>query len=213
MKHPIVQKRIEYFKNYIDETEDQALLQTIRIPKNLLFLSDKLPQANYEKNNINKKNHSFTKKAVNELPDIRVNPSNKISGNKKIRNEKHNDPNFINDIANTNVSSNAKKRSGSKLNENIVKEGGHSERKMAPVDDEYKSEKIILPRDKSPKGRLNDNSGYTELNQDEIAQVIVGLGGNKVKNSHSKTKATPPHYDLPQIKSTKKKDYVYILYI
>jgi hypothetical protein len=45
------------------------LLQTIRVPKNLLFLSDKLPQPNYEKTI--KKNNSFTKKNINELPDIR----------------------------------------------------------------------------------------------------------------------------------------------
>jgi hypothetical protein len=71
LKHPHVQKRIEYFKSYTDENEDQSLLQTIRIPKNLLFLSDKLPQANYE-NKVNKKNHSFTKKNQNDLPDINV---------------------------------------------------------------------------------------------------------------------------------------------
>lgn len=51
LKHPIIMKRIEYFKAYAndDETEDQALLKTIKIPKNLLFLSDKLPRPNYQK--------------------------------------------------------------------------------------------------------------------------------------------------------------------
>ena len=39
--------------------EDQALLQTIRIPKNLLFLSDRLPGPNYEKMD-NKNYNSFT---------------------------------------------------------------------------------------------------------------------------------------------------------
>lgn len=62
-------KRIEYFKNFTEENEDQSLLQTIRIPKNLLFLSDKLPQPNYERPA--NKNHSFTKKNNNDLPDIR----------------------------------------------------------------------------------------------------------------------------------------------
>lgn len=64
-----MQKRIEYFKNFTEEIEDQSLLQTIRIPKNLLFLSDKLPQPNYERPS--NKNHSFTKKNNNDLPDIR----------------------------------------------------------------------------------------------------------------------------------------------
>ena len=52
LKHPIIQKRIEYFRTFTgeQENEDKALLQTIRIPKNLLFLSDKLPKPNYSKN-------------------------------------------------------------------------------------------------------------------------------------------------------------------
>ena len=51
LKNPIIQKRIEYFKTFTgeQENEDKALLQTIRIPKNLLFLSDKLPKPNYSK--------------------------------------------------------------------------------------------------------------------------------------------------------------------
>ena len=61
LKNPIIQKRIEYFKSFSSEEvgEDQALLQTIRIPKNLLFLSDRLPAPNYD--NIDNKNyHSFS---------------------------------------------------------------------------------------------------------------------------------------------------------
>ena len=58
LKNPIIQKRIEYFKSFSNEDlgEDQALLQTIRIPKNLLFLSDRLPRPNYEK--IDNKNYN-----------------------------------------------------------------------------------------------------------------------------------------------------------
>jgi hypothetical protein len=65
------------------------LLQTIRIPKNLLFLSDKLPKANYGKNKTNiNKNNSFTAKSDNELPNIK-NPLNKINNNnaKRKKNE------------------------------------------------------------------------------------------------------------------------------
>ena len=54
LKNAIVKKRIEYFnsfnENTIDENCDQLLLRTIKIPKNLLFLSDKLPKPNYVKN-------------------------------------------------------------------------------------------------------------------------------------------------------------------
>ena len=51
LNHPIVQKRIEYFKSFSgeEESEDKCLLKTIHMPKNLLFLSDKLPKPNYDK--------------------------------------------------------------------------------------------------------------------------------------------------------------------
>ena len=51
LNYPILQKRIEYFKSFAgeEESEDKCLLKTIHMPKNLLFLSDKLPKPNYDK--------------------------------------------------------------------------------------------------------------------------------------------------------------------
>ena len=51
LQHPIILKRIEYFKSFggEDENEDKCLLKTIHMPKNLLFLSDKLPKPNYDR--------------------------------------------------------------------------------------------------------------------------------------------------------------------
>lgn len=49
---------MEFFKTYSEDMHhDVNLLQTIRIPKNLLFLTDRLPQANYEKSG-KKKEHT-----------------------------------------------------------------------------------------------------------------------------------------------------------
>ena len=82
LRNPIIQKRIEYFKSFTgeQENEDKALLQTIRIPKNLLFLSDKLPKPNYSKHmrssnsvtdKLNIKNYrSFSKKSDFEIKQI-----------------------------------------------------------------------------------------------------------------------------------------------
>ena len=56
LKNPIILKRIEYFKSFSKEDnidEERALLQTIKIPKNLLSLSDKLPKSNYDNNDDN----------------------------------------------------------------------------------------------------------------------------------------------------------------
>lgn len=63
------------------------MLQTIRIPKNLLFLTDKLPQPNYEKRSNRKSNNSFTDEKT-ELPEIRVNPKANLS---KRKNDKRSD--------------------------------------------------------------------------------------------------------------------------
>ena len=57
LNHPIVQKRIDYFKIITGEKENignkinnnKGLLKTIHMPKNLIFLSDKLPKPNYDK--------------------------------------------------------------------------------------------------------------------------------------------------------------------
>ena len=66
LQNPIILKRIEYFKNYSgeDNSEDQILLKTILVPKNLWVLSEKLPKPNYgyrSVNNNKKINFSYNK--------------------------------------------------------------------------------------------------------------------------------------------------------
>ena len=63
-------------------------MQTIRIPKNLLFLSDKLPQANYE----NSKNNNSS-----DLPEIR-----QINQRKKPKNRENMQENLDNSIKDNN---------------------------------------------------------------------------------------------------------------
>ena len=55
LNHPILLKRIEYFKaitgeqdNNINSNKNKGLLKTIHMPKNLVFLADKLPKPNYD---------------------------------------------------------------------------------------------------------------------------------------------------------------------
>ena len=83
LKHPIIKKRLEFFKSNanfedIDNIDEGVLLQTIRIPKNVLFLADRLPGSNYNK-----------KKNEKNLPDIKFtegNESNNNNNNKKSNN-------------------------------------------------------------------------------------------------------------------------------
>jgi NIMA (never in mitosis gene a)-related kinase len=61
LKNPIIQRRIEFFKNYAgdDCSEDQALLKTILVPNNLGVLSDKLPKPNYGHKSVNNKKPNY----------------------------------------------------------------------------------------------------------------------------------------------------------
>ena len=56
LKHPLIKKRLEFFQaqageneSMMDNIDEGVLLRTIRIPKNIIFLSDNLPEKNYEK--------------------------------------------------------------------------------------------------------------------------------------------------------------------
>ena len=68
LKHPLIQKRIDFFKEQIgldcgniDMMDDNELLKTIRLQKNLIGLSEKLPKANYNLPESNKNNNSGSK--------------------------------------------------------------------------------------------------------------------------------------------------------
>lgn len=79
LRNPLVQKRLDFFKANGDENYETSLLQTIKVPKNLLFLTDRLPQANYEKIPT-KKNLSFQNSS---LPDVKVSKQKRESRNKE----------------------------------------------------------------------------------------------------------------------------------
>jgi NIMA (never in mitosis gene a)-related kinase 1/4/5 len=148
LKHHIIQKRIEYFKAFNEESEDQCLMQTIRIPKNLLFLSDKLPQPNYEKT---KNNNSFTKKNNYELPDIRQINNRKKPKNKDGGQENLESSLIESDIINPQVAS-IKKKSPPK--ENVYSNQNVQQLNNSNInhEDDTTGIKIIEKREKSPSG-------------------------------------------------------------
>ena len=121
LKHPLVKKRLEFFQSQAGENEDfdnideGVLLRTIRIPKNIIFLSDNLPEKNYEKakshskamgKNIHKK---IAQNTNSSLPNIKI--LNNLKGtnlkNIQIINKETNENNNINaDKKNNNINSN-----------------------------------------------------------------------------------------------------------
>ena len=98
LKHPFVKKRIEFFQvnsenEDIENMDESALLLTIRIPKNILFLTDKLPTANYGNN---KKNDGIKDAIIHKqkntfpntnLPDIKIKNKEKKSSSNNYLNE------------------------------------------------------------------------------------------------------------------------------
>ena len=90
LKNPIVVKRMEFLKSgasddNIDliEMDENALLKTIRIPKNLLFLSNKLPKANYESSS---DNNMSTAENTKEVKKTIINNNNILPVIKKLNN-------------------------------------------------------------------------------------------------------------------------------
>jgi hypothetical protein len=80
-----------------EDFEETAFLQTIRIPKNLLFLTDKLPQKNYEKIPI-KKNLSFSNAKNDDKGKIKLKKNTGKRNEKKdySENKENRDKNYDN---------------------------------------------------------------------------------------------------------------------
>ena len=121
LNHPIVQKRIEYFKSISGDRENQnnlgnnkSLLKTIHMPKNLLFLSDKLPKPNYDKHIKNNegseinvqsyRSYQNEQKEIEEIP--KNNQYNSIQNLEK--NSGYNNEMKINNSSSSNIKSDDK---------------------------------------------------------------------------------------------------------
>ena len=80
LKHPLVVKRIEFFKEQegfkddnFDDMDEGKLLKTLRITKNMLFLSEQLPNANYSSKDKMKFSNNNTSKSNTNKMNIKVN--------------------------------------------------------------------------------------------------------------------------------------------
>ena len=114
LRHPLIQKRIDFFKAQIglegkdiDYMDDNELLKTIRLPKNLLGLSEKLPKPNYELpeiNNNNTTNNNKTNSKNNTGNNFRSSNTFQKNNNKNLPNIRGNKTktNNIRTINNTN---------------------------------------------------------------------------------------------------------------
>ena len=203
LKHPIIQNRIEYFKSFASDevNEDQALLQTIRIPKNLLFLSDKLPRPNYEHtNNSKQKNYrSFTNNRELEIKSNTINKSNSSEALRekiKISNEREGAENVsVNSNLNNGSNSNRviKKREVSpKQRLDII------QRKSVPAENNVQIKKSELPSLNIISSNSNRRIEQNRLN---------AIQKNKQRNNNHLNdlyKIYAPYLNNPALKQVKR---------
>ena len=121
LKHPLVQKRLEFFRSQagnenveFDDMDEGVLLRTIRIPKNILNLAEKLPESNYDylpKVSKNNRNYKETNNGI--FPEIISHSSFHKEKNVSYHENNKNNLNTknINKISENNKSTNTKNKS------------------------------------------------------------------------------------------------------
>jgi len=179
LQHPIILKRIEYFKSFgaEDENEDKCLLKTIHMPKNLLFLSDKLPKPNYDKQ------FKDTNKVINDDDGKNYRSFNKMG----ILN---------NNISNININNEMSKESNSYIN-NII--GIKRPLKLIPLSNnninniiEREKENILMNKENNKQELFQHNKNKSnilniknKLSNGSAGNLNINLSVNKNNNSNN----------------------------
>ncbi len=126
LKSSFVNKRVEFFKSFSneDDFEDKVLLQTIKVPKNLVFLGDKLPPKNYEVKD-EKKYRSFqNRNDLNNEDNVKNKNLNEIEeedNNKNYITERKNEKDKKLIVNNNNSNNNSNNSNNNNKNNNCNK--------------------------------------------------------------------------------------------
>ena len=201
LKHPLLKKRLEFFKSNTEKEidlqniDENTLLKTIKIPKNLLFLTNKLPKANYE--NPTDPNCSKIEKSKPVLNTLSTNNSillptitktnNRYSNIQNLKIVKKKKINVIIDCQtskNENIIRNKSKESIAPLKTNLLsylnKLPLNSNKSNNNLNKENK--KIVIPSLRRPK-KIGLSKGLSELYK---LYVSNDLAGKNVNNSSNK---------------------------
>ena len=228
LKHPIIKKRLEFFQaqageneTMMDNIDEGVLLRTIRIPKNIIFLSDNLPEKNYEKSKSHSKAmgrniHKFTNNTTqnnnnNSLPNIKIINNLKTSNlrslqmkNNSITNHNNNDIKEAKDITNTNNTTNINdgldlnkgmknEKSNIVVNRNII----YNINNVVNINNKngLKNEKINLSKSPPHRQLINkyENDNLNNLNLLQIERRKL-YGKNILPNKKRKIDDIYKHY-------------------
>ena len=238
LQNPIVLKRMEFLKSgSSDDNLDlinmdvNALLRTIRIPKNIIFLSNKLPKANYDTNSepnistaentkelqhINSKNNNSILPSIKKM-NCRYLNSNTDNNNSPSKFNKNNNINIITDSPNNKndiipgIINNQKKTPirniSPLLNKINNSENKNNNSKI------HNSKKLIIPNINRPKNIVL-NKGLSDLYKLYVSNDYKGNNSNNIglylpnvfirKNSNGK-RSNSNSYSIPNGVNSKKK--------
>ena len=215
LKHPLVIKRIEFFKEQegfkeedFDEMDEGKLLKTLRVTKNMLFLSEQLPNANYDspkmhKNNDNKKTNPNTTNSTNTINNSNT-TNNKINKNNlpNIMTNSHYGGN-VEENKIVNSESRDKILSKYKIMNNVTNENDNN-KKNDVIKNNYNAEnKKIVIKTENSISPINNNSNtkkpsYKDVNHSTENDLINNL---------------PIHRLYQQKKGVVKKDKEFLRYL
>ena len=202
LKHPLVLKRIEFFKEQegfkdedFDEMDEGKLLKTLRVTKNMLFLSEQLPNANYSpinyKNEKNKNNsntiNNTTKSTKNSLPSITSN-SHYNATNEENNTESSNKMLNKYTIVENNTTS----------NNNINNSNNNNTKSKIPQSKNNENKKMVIKPDKAIMS-INVNNNNNNSTRKSYKEVLNSI-------EHDIVNILPPNRLHQQKKTTIKRD-------
>ena len=205
LKHPLVKKRIEFFQAEagnenidIDDMEEGVLLKTIRIPANILCLTDRLPEANYD-NPYHKK--KFKKEGSLE--------KNNDKSNNNTNNDSHKGSTFPNNcLPDINLKIKKRNQNGSSNSNNLSSEEEKVHRNT-DINNNYRNKKSnkkkLLTIEPTIEGRgllkrsrpininnKNNNNSKQDIITEVLSRPLISVEKEKIelKNSSSSRNKT-----------------------
>ena len=181
LKHTLILKRIEYFQaeagiefEDLEDVDENQLLKTIRIPKNILVLGDKLPKANYNIPIKAKKKLAIEVKNKNDNKDNKEHNFNSIEALPSITHTKK-------------INSQSEKNQTKKINITTINKGKEEENENKN-DEEKKNQIISTQKNNNINNAKIESPSKNIIKKDNINESPKNNKNNKITNNNKKQK-------------------------
>ena len=187
LNHDIIKKRLDFFQvqsgfeDELDTNDEGVLLKTIKVPKNIIFLTEKLPVANYDDNN-NEHNNKYiknnnkeedkkdndineTKEEIKNTKKENTFPSNILPNIKFNFAEQNNQQKEINKFNDNNLelfTNNDKKENIKEINNDIINDETKIIDRKIKLNDKNNFDKIMTEKEKKKEKTID----LLEINKD-----------------------------------------------